>query len=260
MFDNTKKRTLFLLIGLIFFPGVLLADPYTAWEKDYTGSESHTIALWKFDNFPGFDKNSYKGSENPNYYPVVDIHIDNAITEEKGKFETGFLIKEPIELIKDNPARAFSIGFPQELFNGSAISVEVWYRTPDVVDIEGYLFDKMYISKSGVRLYFLKDKLIFDIGNGEAIASLSILRPLLEPNTWYHFAATYENRNGDGIQKLYLNGELIGEAETISFGDLDAGERPWSIGNRSASSYFPLFGTYDNFRISDTAYEYSVSE
>lgn len=231
------------------------SEPYTAWKNDYTGTEPHTIALWQFDDFHGVNKNSYDGSATPNPYPSANIHVGHVNTGVEGKFGTGIEIVDAST--SDNSARAFSIGKAEELFHGSAISVELWYQAPEAPMPKGYFFDKMYTSKSGLRLSFRNEELVLEAGNGEQTMQLTVPSPVLEANTWYHLAVTYENTNGLGILKLYLNGELLGDTEAPDFGDLDAGDRVWTLGNRSASSYSPLLGTYDNFRISDTVYEYA---
>ncbi len=234
--------------------------PYTGWMNDYTGAEANTIGLWKFESDPGYTSDSYDGSANPNAYPVSLIHVGNTTTGVQGKFGTGIsIIGDPDSTL--NQSRAFTTSNAEGLFNGSAISVEVWYKTPSVLDT-GYVFDKRSTvsgdTNHGLNLRFNADNLIMGIGNGSNWTELSIAAPVLSTETWYHLAATYENINGDGILKIFNNGTLLGQTTVTGFGNLSSGTRGWSLGNRTISNWSPLTGTYDNIRISDVAYEYSA--
>ncbi len=243
------------VLAFLSATSLISAAPYVDWMNDYTGNEANTIALWKFDADPGYNLNSYDGSANPNAYPVSNVNIGTVSTGVAGKFGTGAAL---IDNGGDNNSRVYSINNSSTIFNGSAISVEMWYKTPETVDTVGYLFDKMYTTSDGIRMSFTSGgNLSLRVGNGTTTATLNTSAPILSANTWYHFAATYENVAGNGILKMYMNGMLLDQTTVINFGDLTASTRVWTIGNRSASSYSPLLGTYDNIRISDVAYEYS---
>src|SRR5690606_2181908 len=70
-------------------------------------------------------------------------------------------------------------------------------------------------------------------------------------------AVTYENVDGDGVMKIFRDGVVLAQRVVSDFGDLDPGTRWWQLANRLGSSYGSMPGYYDNFRISDVAYNYS---
>ncbi len=236
---------------------------YTAWVNDYTGEEAHTIGLWKFDN-PDPAANS---STNPAYaHPEATFHSTGTQTGVPGKFGEAFLSTS-----KSTANNSYA-SFTSTPFNGSAMSVEFWYSPlstfPGTGSSYSYLFDKMFDDNSGMKLILTNtNKLRLTIGNGTAIKGMNPSEAItLVAGEWYHFAVTYENAGdqivegetikGDGTVKLFLNGNLLAEATYANFGDLNSGTRGWRLANRVGSTYGSLPGYYDNFRISDIAYNY----
>lgn len=238
-------------------------SPYTAWISDYVGDEAHTLGLWKFDNpDPAAD-----ASLNRSYSQrAAKLSKSGVQTGVPGKFGEALLSKGGTNAVGGRSTGNDSYAsFSSELFNGSAISIEFWYSplsaTPGKGGTYSYFFDKMYTEKSGIMLVLTDDnKLRLTVGNGTKTALLHPPETIsFAPGEWYHFAVTYENVDGNGILKLYLNGDLFSSRSVAGFGDLDGGSKPWRLGNRLGSSYGSAPGYYDNFRVSDVAYPYAPS-
>lgn len=239
-----------------FFTG--LAAPYTDWQNDYTGTESGTLLLWKF-NSPDPSLDSGTGGYNATFSTT------GTQTGVTGKFGQAFFSGPDKSTSNDSFARN---GASAEVFNTSALSVEFWFQ-PVMAGVStgniAYFVDKKYSSSShtGVLLALnntgeTPGTLYFEVGNGSS--STSIRTASLEWNVgqWYHIAATYQNVDGDGVLRIFRDGKEEGFREVEAFGSLDAGARFWNLANRLGSSNNSSTpGYYDNFRISSIAYDYA---
>ncbi len=227
-------------------------SPYTGWNSDYTGNEPHTIGLWKFDD-PDPSLDAYDGAANPNSYATAAINVADVTTGVSGKFGEGFSVQSGVD-----GSRAYVS--QTDIFNASALSVEVWYQTPAVIDTSGWLFHGLgkTTNKGGVGLQVTPTQLVLNVGNGSGISTFGVAAPDWSANTWYHLAVTFENVGGDGVVSIFLNGNRLGGTTLEDFGNLALSDRSFSVGNRNVSTWSPLLGTYDNFRIADVAYHYAA--
>lgn len=235
-------------------------SPYTAWQNDYTGNEAHTLMLWKFDNDNPSSNYGYDysgGGHNAGF------HTTGTQTGVPGKFGTSFLSGPNRSSENDSYARNTASA---NLFNGSALSVEFWFRPVEDGGTSAtlsHMVDKRY-SDPGVGLLLTfwnsdvkQGYLRFQVGNGTTLVSLDTAGLEWDADLWYHLAVTFENVDGDGVMKIFRDGEVIAQRTVEDFGDMAPGTRWWQMGNRIGSSYGSMPGYYDNFRISDVAYNYS---
>lgn len=242
-----------LILSLLACPALLHAEPYTGWMEDYTGSEAGTLLLWKFDS----------GAERLDSSPGNKWVISSNTTFTKGVFGTPGKFGESYyaDPASGTEVMAQSVaGGVNDVFNGAAMSVELWFAPESDTLVTGYLFDKMYNTANGMSLQLTSGgELKFQIGNGSITKTLTSSAQDWAAGEWQHVAVTYENVEDVGEAKIYLNGVVIASASYNEFGNLAAGTRRWTLGNRSGSTYFPQNGYYDNFRVSDVAYEYGVA-
>lgn len=253
-------------LGLISTPLAIAqsydGSPYTAWQNDYTGNEANTLLLWKFDNDNPSSNYGYDysgGGHNATF------HSTGTQTGVSGKFGTSFLSGPDRSSANDSYARNTA---SSDVFNGSALSVEFWFRP--VVDggttsTLSHMVDKRYADPGvGLLLTFRNTEggnqgyLALSVGNGTTLASLNTAGLDWDADTWYHIAVTFENVDGDGIMKIFRDGKEAASRVVDDFGDIDPGTRWWNLANRIGSSYGSMPGYYDNFRISDVAYNYSA--
>lgn len=240
--------------------------PYTGWIDDYTGTEAHTLGLWKFDDSQNYGVNS--ASNSPYHEMNMSFASKGVEVGAPGKFGTSFFSRgtdnEPGRSIA-NDSHATLAGSPA-LFNGSALSIEFWY-SPVVPAGElgagySYFFDKMKNDPTGVQLRLNntnepKQRLTFTVGNGDKVVSANTRELTWEVGAWYHIAVTFENVNGDGVLKIFRDGEELASTVSVNFGDMAAGTQSWRVANRLVSSYSSVPGYYDNFRVSDIAYSFA---
>jgi len=237
--------------------------PYTGWVDDYTGTEAHTLGLWKFDDSQNYGVNSVADSPYGMNFASKGTEVGVP-----GKFGTSFLSRgtgdEPGQSSGNDSYAAITSS--ATLFNGSALSIEFWY-SPVVPagDLGGgysYFFDKMKNDSAGVQLRLNntnepKQRLTFTVGNGSKIVSANTKELTWEVGTWYHIAVTFENVDGDGVLKIFRDGEELGSTISTGFGDMVTGTQSWKVANRLVSGYSSVPGYYDNFRVSDIAYGYA---
>lgn len=257
-----RKPTALLLFSLIPFVSLMAqtydGSPYTGWANDYSGTEDHTLSLWKFDTATGVAANSYTGST-----ATLTIGSTSTQTGVAGKFGEALYVG-PTQSTSSSGARSDGTdGVGRGMFNGSAMSVEFWYQ-PIAGSLglgqQVYLFDKMYTANTGMVLTIVNgsaNPLRFTVGNGSETASLTTNDLTWQLETWYHIAVTYENIEGDGQMKIFRDGAMLGALVVDDFGDLVQGIRYWSIGNRDGTTYRSGPGYYDNFRISNVAYNFA---
>ncbi len=157
------------------------------------------------------------------------------------------------------------------------MSVEFWFRPLEDGVASGnlaYFFDKQYTTKYGLQLRLdntdskALGALSFLVGNG-VDSNLSLKTGGLEWNAdqWYHVAVTFELIGDDATIKIFRDGQQLGSRIGEGFGPMvnsvevtgtDAKNYFWRLGNRLGSSYGSTPGYFDNFRISDVAYQYAA--
>ncbi len=230
------------------------AATLTTWNTDYTGSEAHTLALYKFDS--------------PDPLKDVSNHASNAVLTSSAVLQpTGGKFGGGVRVPTFQTTAGHNVFMDANIFSGSAMSIEFWFRPLIEGGMSGgvgYLFDKRYSTNSGVDLSLWSTGLmIFTVGNG-ANPAVSLRSDkdgkalTWSTSQWYHIAATYENVDGDGVLSLYRDGELLSTSTVADYGNLAAGARGWHLGNRSGSTHGTAPGDYDNFRISDVAWVYAA--
>ena len=237
---------------------------YTGWTGDYDGTSDNTLLLYTFDDEAGATStdNIASGTSSIGVAPM-NIAPSGTTMGVEGKFGNAFQ--------SDSPSSNLSIGYGQvaSASIGSAfaipeISVELWYKPlsdePDPAGGYSYLIDHRYSSSSGFQMAFLgnDDSFRAYVGNGTSL--LSAIIPVssmnFEADTWTHLALTYE----DGVgMKVFQDGDLIAESLNSEFGSLATySGGNLRIGNRVGSSYNTQTGDYDNFRVSDVAYDFTT--
>lgn len=241
-------------LALLAAPVLAYAEPYTDWRNDYVGNEPGTVLLWKFDN-PAPKSNS-AGS---GYTATVGDNVTVGVAE--GKFGTGFYSAERSTAADSYAQVAGSAG----ILPTNAMSIEFWFKpVADGVATGNlsYFFDKKFTTDSGVYLALSNTSpsqgaLVFSVGNGNTSGSLKTGNLSWDADLWYHIAITFENLDGDAYLKIFRDGEVLASTRLLEFGDLANGSSLFRLGNRLGSSYGSVPGTYDNFRISNIAHEYS---
>lgn len=255
-----RERIYYGWLGALMWIAPLSAEEiYTAWAADYTGKEPHTLLLWKFDS-PAPDRDA-SGNDNAVTFSPTGVKMGIA-----GKFGDAFLSEQPYTEESSHFAQG---GSSFNAFLGVEMSVEFWYRPLSSSPSDGrkiaYFFDKMYADKTGMLLALscLSDKenaLLLSVGNGEKIASAVTESLDWNPEQWYHLAVTYKNKGGMGILRIFRDGEELARAEVRGFGDLVSGERNYRLANRLGSIFSSVPGYYDNFRVSEVAYNYGPND
>lgn len=234
-------------------------SPYTDWASDYSGSEPHTLLLWKFDQ-PSPRSNSAASA-----YAVASSGPRTAPGVDGGKFGEALLIPERASGETDFVQASGSIS---SLFSASAMSVEFWFRPLEDGIVSGnlaYFFDKQYNTRYGLQLRLDSSvagnpgALSFIVGNG-VDANLGVRTGGLDwkADQWYHIAVTFEEINNDATIKIFRDGVMLDSATREGFGPMVNSGSLWRVGNRLGSSYGSLPGYFDNFRISDVAYQYAA--
>ncbi|MBE9174184.1 FG-GAP repeat protein [Synechocystis salina LEGE 06155] len=113
---------------------------------------------------------------------------------------------------------------PAVLFNGGGVtldeaipvsiqgfSVEFWFKLPNINAIPNL------VSMADVFLFTVNDtQLRFSLDNTDN--STIAITPPLNTDTWYYVVGTYDG--SQDILSLYLNGELVGSLDNVSFGNL----------------------------------------
>lgn len=252
-----KKSHLLVGLASVIATASLHAAPYTDWQFDYTGNEANTLMLWKFDqpapksDASGNGKTAALAATNPNA----------TVGEVDGRFGQAFY-SGSYSTSNDSFAQAAGSA---ALMSASALSVEFWYQPLSDTIAPGnhaYFFDKKFDTKLGtyLRLNNTDGKagsLDFSVGNGTVSANLRTGSLAWEAETWYHIAVTFENVDGDGVLKIFRDGNVLAETIVPDFGSISNSGSLWRMGNRLGSGYGSLPGYFDNFRISSVAYDYA---
>ncbi|HWL51556.1 MAG TPA: LamG-like jellyroll fold domain-containing protein [Chthoniobacteraceae bacterium] len=244
-------------------------SPYTAWANDYSGSEPHTLVLWKFNTAAPKADSSENGRDVLINNSTGSSGFSNAsVGVPGGRFGEGMFISTR----STTDASSLDVSSSVSLFPSSALSLEFWFK-PIEDGVAGgslsYFVDKKYDSNTGVQLVLNNQgtgnggSLQFIVANGaQSSAVFSVRTSGLEWKTgeWYHVAATFEvNSEGDTLLKIFRNGEMLASDSRAGFGPIvNKANSRWRLGNRLGSGYGAALGYYDNFRISDVAYQYAA--
>ncbi len=95
--------------------------------------------------------------------------------------------------------------------SSQGFSVEFWFQLPNINAIPNL------VSITDVFQFGINDtELAFSLNNSDN--STITITPPLEVNTWYYVVGTYDGTQD--ILSLYLNGELVGSLEEVTFTDL----------------------------------------
>lgn len=259
----------FSALALVQFGcGPLHAAGYVDWMNDYTGSEAGTLLLWKFDGTytPGDVNSPALADSAANYQRRAAPPSGNAVavgSGVSGKWGGGLSIAD----FERNSAASRLMGGTgitsatdtRDALGSSATTVEFWFQ-PLTLTLNGaYLADKRYGGNSGAVLRFAgsgSNRLVAEVGNGTAVLQAISANLVWDLETWYHLALTYSAETGS--LQVFRDGELVASALNAGFGALDAGGHVWSVGNRAGTNHYSAPGLYDNFRVSDVAYDFSV--
>lgn len=253
--------TLSVSAMICFSAAFAVAAPYYGWTEDYSGNEPGTLLLWKFDgNYtPDEADSAALADSSPNNRRVqaptgTAVSVGNSVT---GKWGGGFRLGDADGGLASSKLVGTSAS--TSALGTVATSVEFWFQPLTLSLNSSYLADKKYTSNNGASLRFAAsgtNRLVAEVGNGSA--SLQVISGNLDfaLDEWYHIALTYTADTG--TLSLFLNGILLGSTVNASFGELTPGNPVWSLGNRVSSVYNSAPGIYDNFRVSDVAYDYAV--
>lgn len=253
------KKTL-LTGGLtVVLSSASLMAGYTGWVNEYDGTSDNTLVLFHFNNTSAQNTspNAATGSSALGI-PYIITNVAYTDSDAAGKFELG--------LQSDSPQTTANQGYAQmgigatyaPDFNLSEISVEFWYKpfsaTPAGSGFS-YLLDGKYSSNSGWQMFFNNSSSVIQVqvGNGTSTLGVNATGLTWVADTWYHLAFTYEN--GVGLN-IFRDGENIASVANTTFGDLAGYSGSMRLGNRVGSAYASQPGVYDEFRVSNIAYDY----
>lgn len=260
MFMKTPVMILCAIAVALSSVNLALAAPYGGWKRDYSGKETETLLLWKFDGeYTAGDRSSAALADSSrfrrNAVPPsgATVSVGSGVT---GKWGGGLRIADADTTLVSS--RLAGSGSTSQALGKAATSVEVWFQ-PLTEKLNGsYLFDKKYAGNSGAAIRFAvrgKNRFVAEVGNGSSSLQVVSKDTTLEPGKWYHIALTYSADTGE--LALFLNGQVLQSAVHPSFGELDPGKYNWSVGNRIGPSYVAAPGVYDNFRVSSVAYDFA---
>tara|TARA_R100000027_G_scaffold66361_1_gene62156 strand:+ start:560 stop:1423 length:864 start_codon:yes stop_codon:yes gene_type:complete len=235
---------------------------YTGWTGDYDGSSDNTLLLYTFEEGAGSISSANIASGTGALADTpMSISTTNTTMGVEGKFGDAFQSNLPSAGGNSGYGQIPGTNLGSNL-SLSEMTVELWYKplASDVIPAAvSYLVDYRYSSSSGFQFAFFESDNSFRayVGNGTSL--LVAIMPVVDLNftedTWTHLAMTYED--GVGL-KVYQDGDLIGEKLSTTFGTLEGYNGNMRIGNRVGSSYNSQPGDYDNFRVSDVAYDFTT--
>lgn len=243
-------------------------SPYTDWTRDYTGSEANTLLLWKFDN-PNPRINSAAGTHGATVVTPAEAGVAG------GKFGDAFYIPERVNA---NTSYARITGSAATLLGSTipTLSVEFWFKPIDPLTPSAYFFDYQFTTNEGLQLHLVKETngtgaLQFSVGNGKTImvdgsevrapgSTFTIRSGVVDWNVdqWYHVAVTFEDLGSESVLKIFRDGEELMSGVVEDFGSIVPYSGIWRLGNRVGSNYSSMPGYFDNFRISNIAYQYAA--
>ncbi len=243
------NEALLTLICMVLWGGVKspqadlqLAQP---WNAPYVGEDAtggHVVALWQFDTGAELVDSSGNGH---------DLTLHGARVVADGKF--GSCLESwrgwPVE---DTVHQARAKASPRFTPTG-AFTVEMWIKPkPEITDYpESFLLDNRYVDESGLQLILGRDsgagrRLQMLLGTGDEHPSWSSRAFKFQPGQWYHVAFTYDGR---GTGQFFINGADQGGDRRPQYGQVAAGIKPLSIGDRVGSLYHGFPGYIDQVRI-----------
>lgn len=151
-----------------------------------------------------------------------------------------------------------SIEIDESLFNipGNKLSISMWFNTSSYNDSLGdgsYLFKYGSTSNEEILIYFDDGKLYFELGE-HGTSSRKIFRTIsnVTLDTWNHLLVTYNGDIGDGVGKIYLNGDVRNSRDNQEssnpISSFSSSSSPINIGSNSGSSNY-FNGGIDEFVI-----------
>lgn len=227
---------------------------YTDWVNDYDGTSPNTMVLYKFNEASGTSAaNSASGTSSLGVTPLT-ISSTNTTVGVAGKFDLAFQSNSPLSTSADSYARR---GFGTS-FALPEISVEMWFKpvsaSPGPASGFSYILDNQFTTNNGFQIYFYSPtQFRVAVGNGTSKIYATTTTASWSTDTWTHLAFTYES--GVGLN-VFQDGENIATTASTDFGSLAAYTGFLDLANRVGSSYASQPGVYDNFRISNVAYDY----
>ena len=130
--------------------------------------------------------------------------------------------------------------FIQNLGNSSDLTISVWLRMNDLANWRALVIKNSYSLGYGMMIPATGDVRIYS--SGLSPSGTTDIDTSFVPDTWYHFAFTY---NHTGIAG-YKNGAFISSAGRT--GNITSTTNPLYIGQSSVGSYF-FNGTIDEVMI-----------
>lgn len=268
-----KKRSLRQQCGCLLLALSLVIHPLNAGaglipDASYSGDEAtndKVLALLQFSpDGPAVDSS-------PHGYQLQLRGEDTQFTSE-GRFDGALQITNERQLGNDKPQGA-AIKYHPELSPPGAFTLEMWIQPDEQLANQAVavLLDKKYLYDSDPRNGGNCDYMLLlrkaqgqhrylveaQLGFGDDSEAVRSTPNLLNPDTWYHLAFTYD---GHGACVFYLNGEEIGRKELSGREGLRPGKRGLVIGDRAGDRYARFIGKISEVRITTEALAFSPRE
>lgn len=224
------------------------------WRRLYTGEEArgkHVIALWQFLTGQETKDNSGNGHD-------ITLRGQSRIVPD-GLFGS-CLETFPADRENDRPQGAVVKNHP-DLSPTGAFTLELWIKPKPELNrsTNAFLLDKkyypypsdlpqanrdycLYLRRTGEHRY----RIVAYLGYGKDSAEYASDEVTLEPGKWVHIAFTY---NGNGIGRIFLNGELVGRIVHDGRGSIMPGQYDLVIGDRYGSIHAGFPGYIAQVRI-----------
>lgn len=214
---RTQKITIFLFIFLFCFGSTVFAF------------EKGLVLYLKFDENEGDIAHDVSGNGN-------DGKINKTQWVKEGKFDSALMFTGELDsYVRINKSKS--------LVPENQVTLEAWVFPTKVAGNNSIISNT---EAAGHTIRFENNKLIAYINVGGAYATPTG-GPDIIPEKWYHTAVTFDGK----VAKLYLDGQLIGEAErsgkiTESSQDIFVGSE--TDANQPNQTY-AFFGIIDEVRI-----------
>lgn len=255
-FQKICKRNFLglLILGIGWMGGV---ERGYSWEDAYTGEEAtgeHVLGLWQFS--PGSEGNDSSTRGN-----ILELRGADTEVVPDGKF-TGALKVGEYQEPGDN-RQGGTIANNSALNPEGPFSAEMWIQ-PDA-SMGGKtvvtLLDKKYLYRNNdaannhqgymMRLRKVGGKqdtwsILVELGFGDDSAVVTSSQQVFEPGQWYHVAFSYD---GAGYCRIYVNGQIVGEAMLEGREAIATGEWPLVIGDRIGSTTNRFLGKISEVRL-----------
>lgn len=259
---KTRRVLLFIVYVWSLFSPVLYG--YTDQIGLYKGEEAtgrDVIALWQF--LPGKEMQDSSGHGHEltligesRFNPAGKFGACLEITP--GQRRGGVTVSNHPSL---SPAGAFTIEMlikPKPEFENTRFSTLIDKMaipgpssSPDIECMRGYM---MRLEKSGEGHSVV---MLLGFGREGGVVTYRTKAVPFEPGQWYHVAFTYD---GNGVGRIYINGELAGESSYLGRKAILTGDREVAIGDRGIGRYSPFPGYIDQVRMLNKAVSFGQNE